>query len=83
MGQFNISITATGGHGCERRASAGQKLWGRCQRFSCPDCLAYDFTQTLRQKGFVIEAASFTHWPSTPQQVVDDLAHNERKEGSF
>ena len=53
MGHFNISITGVGGHGCERGAKAGEKLFGRCGRFNCPDCLAYDFTQRLRQAGMV------------------------------
>lgn len=55
MGHFNISITGVGGHGCERKAKAGDKLFGRCGRFNCPDCLAYDFVQRLRQAGMVRE----------------------------
>lgn len=53
MGHFNINITGVGGHGCERNAKPGEKLHGRCGRFNCPDCLAYDFTQRLRQAGMV------------------------------
>lgn len=55
MGHFNISITGVGGHGCERNAKAGQKLYARCGRFACPDCAAYDFTQRLRQAGMLRE----------------------------
>lgn len=51
MGAFNINITGVGGHGCDRSAKPGQKLHGRCGRFSCPDCAAYDFVQRLRQSG--------------------------------
>jgi hypothetical protein len=55
MGAFNINITGVGGHGCERKAKPGEKLYGRCGRFSCPDCVAFDFVQTLRQKGMLHE----------------------------
>jgi hypothetical protein len=53
MGAFNINITGVGGHGCERKAKPGEKLHGRCGKFNCPDCLAYDFVQRLRQAGMV------------------------------
>jgi hypothetical protein len=55
MGAFNINITGVGGHGCERKAKPGEKLYGRCGRFTCPDCAAYDFVQRLRQAGMVRE----------------------------
>jgi hypothetical protein len=119
MGAFNINITGVGGHGCERKAKPGEKLHGRCGRFNCPDCLAYEFVQRLRQAGMVTEGstidmkevagpeaplpagateirevagkfyavwpqqATFTHWPGSPAQVVDDMLKNERKSGSF
>lgn len=53
MGAFAIHIVGVGGHGCERKAKAGEKLHGRCGRFNCPDCLAFDFTQRLIQAGMV------------------------------
>lgn len=53
MGAFNINITGVGGHGCERKAKPGEKLHGRCGRFNCPDCLAYEFVQRLRQAGML------------------------------
>ena len=53
MGAFKIEIVGVGGHGCERKAKPGEKLFGRCGRFNCPDCEAYDFVQRLRQKGMV------------------------------
>jgi hypothetical protein len=53
MGAFNINITGVGGHGCERKARPGDKLHGRCGRFNCPDCLAYEFAQRLRQAGML------------------------------
>lgn len=154
MGAFNISITGVGGHGCERKARAGEKLYGRCGRFSCPDCAAYDFVQRMRQAGMLRDdsqaynveiaaddplvvdyvarreafkvlppeqapkaeqdeisrlvgfkdvyagpvwrsdsdgkyyrkvpfQATFTHWPETPSEVVDDMLKNERVKGNF
>lgn len=130
MGAFNINITGVGGHGCERKAKPGEKLYGRCGRFTCPDCAAYDFVQRLRQAGMLREGeqatgqelkagekapegaeiyytnaegrivegdginatrrfwqkphqALFTHWPDSPDAVVDDMLKNERKSGQF
>jgi len=88
MGDFNINITATGGHGCERKAKAGDKLYGRCGRFTCPDCMAYEFVQQLKQRGMLSSGnpqqhAILTHWPGQPGEVVDDLLQNERKSGQF
>lgn len=60
MGAFKIEIVGVGGHGCERRAKAGEKLHGRCGRFSCPDCAAYDFTQRLRQAGMVRDEGAYS-----------------------
>ena len=60
MGAFNINITGVGGHGCERKAKAGEKLHGRCGRFTCPDCMAYDFVQRLKQAGMVRDGDSAT-----------------------
>lgn len=86
MGDFNINITASGGHGCERKAKAGEKLYGRCGRFTCPDCMAYEFVQQLKQRGMMsgpAAHATFTHWPGQPASVVDDLLNNERTFGAF
>lgn len=86
MGAFNINITGVGGHGCERTAKAGEPLFRRCGRFTCPDCMAYEFVQQLKQRGMLQHpeaSAKFTHWPSTPSQVIDDMVKNERESGSF
>ena len=86
MGDYNINITASGGHGCERKAKAGDKLYGRCGRFSCPDCAAYDFVQRIKQNGGFggpTAQALFTHWPGQDSQVVDDMLLNERLTGQF
>jgi hypothetical protein len=76
MGAFNINITGVGGHGCERKAKAGEKLHGRCGRFSCPDCLAYEFVQRLKQAGMVREGDTATgqevkHAASCPAALDD------------
>ena len=127
MGAFRIEIVGVGRHGCDRKAKTGEKLYGRCGRFNCPDCMAYEFAQQLRQKGMVRDgdgaysvevtdldgatfesdgsvtladgsrpskvdgkywlqvphSATFTHWPATPNAVVDDMLKNERKAGQF
>lgn len=83
MGQFNINITALGGHGCDRKAAPGEKLYSRCRRFDCPDCRAYDFLQTLQQMGVVVGEATYTHLPGTNVEVVDDLLKNKRIRGQF
>jgi hypothetical protein len=61
MGQFNVTITAIGPDGCDRRSQPGDKLHGRCGKFGCPDCMSYDFVQQMRQKGFTIAEAQITH----------------------
>lgn len=86
MGTFNINIVASGGHGCERKAKEGEKLWSRCGRFNCPDCMAYEFVQQLKQRGMMNgseASAKFTHWPGQDSQVVDDLMTNIRESGKF
>ena len=75
MGAFNINITGVGGHGCERKAKAGDKLHGRCGRFNCPDCIAYEFTQQLRQKGMRRDGDT-----ATGQEVVHSPACNPNSE---
>ena len=67
MGAFNINITGVGGHGCERKAKPGEKLHRRCGRFNCPDCMAYEFVQQLRQRGMLSEGqvACTEVFPST------------------
>lgn len=83
MGQFRIVISAIGNHGCERAARPGDKLHRRCGKLSCPDCFIYDFVQQLKMRGIVVGEATFTHWPGTKIEVVDDLVRNERQSGQF
>jgi hypothetical protein len=83
VGQFRLEISAIGAHGCERKAHQGDKLYNRCGKFGCADCMAYDFVQMLRVRGFTIEGARFVHFPGASQEVIDDLLVNERKRGAF
>jgi len=69
MGAFNINITGVGGHGCERKAKPGDKLYGRCGRFTCPDCAAYDFVQRLKQDGMLREGDT-----ATGQEIIHSAA---------
>ena len=73
MGQFKIEVTAVGGHGCRREPKQGDRVYG-CRRMDCPDCAFADFVERLRAngRGSNIEKATFTHWPGTPEQVVDE-----------
>jgi hypothetical protein len=82
MGQFRIEITAVGGHGCEREVKDGGKVYG-CGRIGCPDCEIRDLLLRWRLKNTAsIERATLTHWPGTPQEVIDDLVEGTRR-GSF
>lgn len=84
MGQFNFSVTAVGAHGCDRNAKPGDRLYGRCGKLTCPDCLSYDFVQMLKQKGFTVGEATFTHFPKREgSEVVDNLVTNERVSGEL
>lgn len=87
MGDFNINITATGGHGCDRKAKEGEKLYARCRRMDCPDCLAHEFVEQLKHRGMFGSSpaakAELTHWPGQQGQVVDDMLTNTRKSGQF
>jgi hypothetical protein len=76
MGAFNINITGVGGHGCERKAKPGEKLFGRCGRFTCPDCAAYDFVQRLKQAGMLRDGDT-----ATGQEVVHSPACPATLEG--
>lgn len=88
MGQFRIEITAVGGHGCAREPKEGERVYG-CRRMDCPDCIAAEVVQRLAHSGANVEAATLTHWPSDPAEVVDRIepgAHHAqvtRAKGSF
>lgn len=81
MGNFNISIDAVGGHGCQRTIKDGGIVTG-CSQTYCPDCTTREFVAFLKAKGVTVNAARFTHWPGEPSEVVDDLITGIRA-GSF
>ena len=80
MGQFKVEITASGAHGCQREIGDGGTVFG-CRKQTCPDCRVREFVEDLKRR-YQVEAATFTHWPETPQEVVDDLLTKKRV-GSF
>jgi hypothetical protein len=81
MGQFRIEITAVGGHGCQREVKDGGEVFGCGNTSYCPDCITRRFVEDLKAK-MIVEAATFTHWPGTSTEVVDDLVTKIRK-GNF
>lgn len=84
MGAFRIEIVGVGGHGCDRKAKPGDKLYARCGRFGCPDCMAHDFVQQMRQRGMVTEgsAAFSVEVPSDDPRVVEYLRHKSDHEAT-
>lgn len=75
MGQYRMEITAVGGHGCARKPVEGERVYG-CHRDDCPDCQFAAFVERLCRRGG-LERATFTHWPGTPEEVVDAVRVNE------
>lgn len=61
MGDFRITVEGVGGHGCGREAKAGEKV-KRCGTPSCPDCVAIEMVEKLKQ-GNNITSAVIAHWP--------------------
>jgi hypothetical protein len=82
MGQFRITVTAVGGHGCQREVKDGETLREFCGSSTCPDCAGREFVRTLKRQGQNVEQAKLEHWPGTPSQVTDDLVTGQRT-GSF
>lgn len=84
MGPFKIEIRAVGFSGCAPKVPPGGRLFDRCKRLDCPDCLALDFVQMLQQKGISVGEATFTHHHgAVTAEVVDDLLTNTRRSGRF
>ena len=81
MGNFNITVKAVGGHGCQREIKDGETVEG-CGQPGCPDCQARQFVADLKASNTNVESATITHWPGQPSEVVDDLVTKIRK-GSF
>ena len=81
MGNFNIEVKASGGHGCQREFKDGEYVYG-CRRMSCPDCIAREFVEILQKHGHSVHRAVLTHWPGEPSQVQDNLLTGIRS-GTF
>lgn len=86
MGNFAFEFKSVGGHGCERSAKQGERFYP-CKRMGCPDCECKRFVEHMRGLGFEVQEATFTHWPGTETQVVDDLGSDKfacvRKDNDF
>src|SRR5690606_8209271 len=62
MGDFRVTLEATGGHGCNRTAKEGDQITG-CGRMDCPDCVTAEYF--AKMKKFCSTAkATFHHWPA-------------------
>lgn len=88
MGDFRITIDATGGHGCQRNVAEGGAV-GRCEQEHCPDCAARAFVAKLKRHQNVTKAV-LVHWPAYGTRMhgappdarafcpKDDLLHDVR-----
>ena len=61
MGDFSVTFASQGGHGCDRKAKAGEQFHG-CGSLECPDCYAAELVQQFHRR-FPVHFATFTHWP--------------------
>jgi hypothetical protein len=62
MGDYRITVEATGGHGCSRKTKSGEKV-EPCGWDGCPDCRARAFVEKLRTSGNDVRVAKLEHWP--------------------
>lgn len=62
MGDYRITVEATGGHGCGRKTKSGDTV-ERCGSSLCPDCRAIGFVAGLRSTGNDVRVARLEHWP--------------------
>lgn len=82
MGDFLVTVEATGGHGCQRELKDGEAVLG-CDLPHCPDCITREYVRRLKRSGASVKSATLQHWPNDPENtVVDDLLTGIRK-GSF
>jgi len=81
MGEFQVTVVAVGGHGCERDKGDGETVIG-CERRDCVDCIAREYVRRLRRTGATVSKAEIHHWPHEPGAVLDNLLTGERR-GSF
>lgn len=81
MGEFQVTVTAVGGHGCQRELGDGEHVVG-CERPNCPDCITREFVRRLKRSGATVSEATLLHWPREVGQVRDDLLTGARR-GTF
>ena len=70
MGDFRVTVTAVGGHGCERVVRDGGTVYG-CRQMDCPDCITARYVADMRRAGHIVNDAQIQHWPGEPSEVVD------------
>jgi hypothetical protein len=63
MGDFRMTIEATGGHGCDRVHKQGEQLQG-CGRMDCPDCVFATFVSQMQRLSMRPMVAILHHWPA-------------------
>jgi hypothetical protein len=81
MGEFRVTVTAVGNHGCQREFGDGETVIG-CERPQCTDCITREFVRRLKRAGASVSEAVLLHWPRDVGQVRDDLVTGERR-GTF
>jgi hypothetical protein len=84
MGQFRVTVTAVGNHGCQRdehRANPAMVITG-CGQPNCTDCITREYLARLRASGGSVEQAHIHHWPGQEGEVLDNLI-TQKRTGSF
>lgn len=81
MGMFRVQVQAVGNHGCQRDVKDGGIVEG-CGLPGCTDCITRTYISALKASGASVENAYITHWPESPNSILDDLCTKVR-EGSF
>lgn len=77
MGDYRIELNLVGAHGCTRGPKEGDTVTG-CGRIGCPDCETKAFIERLCSTGSSFTGGTFTHWPGTPTEVVDEISGDGR-----
>lgn len=83
MGQFRVTVTAVGNHGCLRDVTKdAAAIKTGCGQANCTDCITRRYLDELRASGASVEQAHIHHWPGQPGEVLDNLITGQRS-GSF
>lgn len=90
MGDFRVTIEASGAHGCGRDKKDGEEVYG-CGRMDCPDCLTACYVMDMLRAGVNIKSAVLVHWPGEAGEVTDKFETSplifrrarRKREGSF